>query len=437
MNTDNAVKKNPADYMKILFRRKWLIVLPTIAGIMLGMIAGNVLPKAYESSTLMLVEEGRVINPLIQGLAVSTSVAQRVHVLREQILGWDRLDQLIKKLDLAKDVRSQWEFELLVKKLRKHIIVTLRGQNIIGISYTGSDPIEATNIVKTITDIFISENLRQQTRETEDAVAFINDQVNMFQKKLKESEIAGLEEQLNKLLLDSTERHPMVVELKTKIASAKEEVARGDYAIKTDPEKAQANAELKALKAELSEMKEEQYSPVADGSTGPNRSKLATTSNEKLYKLLLLEKAEKATEKDANVNKKIYDTLLERLETAKITQRLEASKEGTRYTILDPARVPQRPKFPNKPLVLLGGLIAGLCFGIGLVALAEMLDHSFIGIDEARAYLDLPVFGAISKIVTEKDIKDQQDRRVRLTGLSIVLGVVLVVAIIFNVFMGN
>ncbi len=98
---------NPLDYVKIVFRRKWLIIIPAIIGIAGGVIAGNTLPKMYESSTLILVEEGRVINPLIQGLAVSTSVAQRLSMLREQILGWDRILQLIKSLDLDRDVKSQ------------------------------------------------------------------------------------------------------------------------------------------------------------------------------------------------------------------------------------------------------------------------------------------------------------------------------------------
>ena len=68
------ISKHPADYLKIIFRRKWFLIVPVVIGLVGGTIAGNILPKSYEASTLILVEEGRVINPLIQGLAVSTSV---------------------------------------------------------------------------------------------------------------------------------------------------------------------------------------------------------------------------------------------------------------------------------------------------------------------------------------------------------------------------
>ncbi len=429
--------KKPTDYLKIFFRRKWFIIIPAVIGIVAGIIAGNILPKSYQASTLILVEEGRVINPLIQGLAVSTSTAQRLQILREQILGWDRLLQLIKALDLAKDVKTQIEFENLVKSLRKNISVTLRGPSIIQIAYQGKDAAQSQNVVKTITDIFIAENLRQQNKETEDAVAFINDQLALYQKKLKQSDISVMEDQLNKLLVDSTPKHPLVIELNKKIAAAKQEIADGHYEMTAD-ELASSDKELKDLKDELKKMREDISTSTLDAQdSGANRAKMATATNEKLYKLLLLDKLSQVEARDAGVTQKLYNALLERLETAKITQRLESSKEGTRYTILDPARLPLKPAKPNKMVTLFLGLFLGMGAGVGLVFLVEMFDHSFLGVDEAKNFLELPIFGAISKIVTEADLNAQKLRNARITGFSVVTGVVLVVVIIFNVFLGN
>ena len=132
-----------------------------------------------------------------------------------------------------------------------------------------------------------------------------------------------------------------------------------------------------------------------------------------------------------------YADSLKRLETAKITQRLEASKDGTRYTILDPARLPLRPIKPKKVLVLLFALFAGFCGGGGLVFLAEIFDHSFLGIDEAKEHLELPVLGGISKIITESDVRAQKIRNVKITFASVLVGATLVAAIIFNVILGS
>ncbi len=439
MESHSISQKQPADYLKIIFRRKWFLIIPIVVGVVGGIIAGNIMPKVYDASTLILVEDGKANNPLMQDLTISTSMVQRLGVLREQILGWDRIQQLIQTLNLAKDVKNQWQFETLVKNLRHNIKVDIRRPhtNIISISYGSEDPAEAKNIVKTITDIFIAENLRQQTKETEVAVTFINDQVELFQKKLKESDVADMQDQLNKLLVDSTEKHPLVIELKKKIASAKAELKEGNFNVQASSI-AGSDGELKNMREELKQMKEELSSPKTGASDmGANRTAMSSTTNEKLYKLLLLEKVDQATAKDQTVNQKLYNTLLERLETAKITQRLAASKEGTRYTILDPVRLPLKPSWPNRPLVLLMGIIFGACAGIGLICLMEMFDHSFLGVDEARAFLDLPIFGAISKIVTENDIKAAELKRMRLTGVSIATGVVLLIVIIFNVFLGS
>lgn len=431
----NAITKKPLEYLQIVFRRKWLLIIPIVIGIIGGIVAGYILPKAYEASTLILVEEGRIINPLIQGLAISTSTAQRLAILREQVLGWDRIQQLIKSLDLAKNVNNQAQFEALVKKLRANIKVRMRGQSIISIGYEGPIPAEAQNIVKTITDIFISENLRQQNKESEDAISFINDQLSLYQKKVKQSDVAQMEDQLKKLLVDSTDKHPMVIELRKKIASAKQEINKGDYNVAATSV-AGSDTELKSLKSELKKMKEDLAQPNADASAGANREKLTTATNEKLYKLLLLEKMDQVATEDQNVNQKLYNTLLERLETAKITQRLESSKEGTKYTILDPARLPLKPTKPNKILVLLAGMLCGLCAGLGLVFLVEMMDHSFLSVDDIKAHLSLPMLGAISKIITETDIKEQKIRHTRITSISIATGVVLLVFIIVSVLMG-
>ncbi len=437
MDQQALSQKKPIDYVKIIFRRKWLLIIPVTLGIIGGVIAANTLPKIYRASTLILVEEGRIINPLIKGLAVSTSTAQRLSVLREQILGWDRIKQLISTLDLATDVKTQLQFEGLVSALRKNIKVKLLNQSIVSMSFEGKNPVQVKNIVQTITDIFIAENLRQQNQETNNAIAFINDQLALYQQKVKQGEISALEDQLTVLLADSTEKHPMVVDLRKKIAIANEELGRGDYTVKV-ASIGGSEEDLKALKGELQQMREELATSSLDASDGgANRARLSSATNEKLYKLLLLERIEKVGAQDIGVNQALYNTLLERLETAKITQSLEASKEGTRYTILDPARLPLEPIKPNKPLVLLMAIFIGSCAGIGLIFSIEMFDHSFLGVDEAKEFLDLPIFGAISKIVTKADVRIQKLHNAKIAAISAITGVALLIVIIFNVILGG
>lgn len=95
-NKEFAKFKNPMDYVKIIFRRKWFFIAPVFIGFVFSIVACFLLTPTYESNTLILVEEEKIINPLIQGLAVSTSAAQRMQSLREQLLGWNSLVELTK-----------------------------------------------------------------------------------------------------------------------------------------------------------------------------------------------------------------------------------------------------------------------------------------------------------------------------------------------------
>ena len=175
----------PLDYLKIIFRRKWILIVGIYAGLLGGIILAQSLPKSYESSTAILVEEGKIINPLISTLAVSTAMVERMQTIQEQMLSWNSLTKLIRKLGLDKNLRSQYEYEQLVLRLRKDIRVRLGGKNVIRIAFTDKNPGKAQAVVKNITEIFINENIKTQSKETDDAVSFINDQLTLYRKKIK------------------------------------------------------------------------------------------------------------------------------------------------------------------------------------------------------------------------------------------------------------
>lgn len=397
--------QNPMEYLKVFFRRKWLIIAPSFAGLVLGIIASFLLPPLYESSTTILIEEEKIINPLIQNLAVSSTAAQRMQNIKEIILGWNSLVELTKKLNLAQDAQNQSQFEGLIKDLRESIDVRMRQTNIIQISYTSGEPQQTQLVTQTLTDILMERNMAAQTKETGVAINFIQEQLGIYKRKIKESEISKLQDELKNLLVDSTEQHPLVQELRQKIAAATKELESGEYEV-AGTEQPVNDATRQALKKELDKIIDKETQGLT-GSTA-YASEAGHDPNAAIYKLLLMDKVGTSLAQDIDVNKNIYQMLLQRLETAKITQRLEASKEGTRYTIIEPARLPLKPTKPNKLKVMLLGIFLGLASGTGLVFGKEFLDRSFLDIDDAKECLELPVLGGISRITTPEEINKEK-----------------------------
>jgi len=421
-NPENTQTRSPADYLKIFFRNKWLIISSAWIGLVIGIVFSFILPPKYESSAVILVQEEKAINPLMQGLAVSSSVEDRMKTIKEQLLGWNSLVSLTKKLNLDKQINSQKDFEKLILGLRNDISVQVRGQNIIRISYIGKNPHETQLIAKTMTDILLEENMRVQTKETDVAINFITEQLALYKRKIKESEVADLEDQLKKLLVDSTEEHPLVKELRQKIATAKNELASGEYEVSVAG-KPVNSAAAEALKKELEKMTKE----ASDDLASQGNPNTPTDPNTAIYKLMLMDKVDSALARDTKVNENIYNLLLQKLETAKITQRLEASKEGTRYTIIDPARLPLSPSRPKKPLVIFMGLFGGLCLGIGLIFAREFLDNSILDLEEAKTTLNVPVLGAISRLTTQDEINKEKAQQKRMITIGAITSIALLI----------
>lgn len=431
MESQEFIKsRNPVDYLKILFRRKWLFITPVFICFVFSIIACFLLPPTWESSTIILVEEEKIINPLIQNLAVSTTAAQRMQSIREILLGWNSLVELTKKLDLARNVQNQLQFESLILSLRRNILVQMRQPNIIRISYFGENPQKTQLIAKTLTDILVEKNMESQTKETDVAINFIKEQLAIYKRKIKESEIAKLEEQLKTLLIDSTEQHPLVKELRQKIAVARKELESGEYQVAAS-EQPVANATREALKQELDKLINKETAALSGSTAFASEEH---DPNQAIYKLILMDKVDSSLARDMNVNENIYNMLLQKLETAKITQRLETSREGTRYTIIDPPRLPLKPSKPNKILVVFMGIFLGGFAGTGLVFGREFMDHSFLDIEDAKHNLELPVLGAISRLTTQEEIDREKYRNKKLVTIALSLSAVLIITVMLISF---
>ena len=95
-----------------------------------------------------------------------------------------------------------------------------------------------------------------------------------------------------------------------------------------------------------------------------------------------------------------YQSLQDKKLAAQMASELEARQKGERFIILDPAPIPDRPFGPNRLLISLAGLIAGLCTGVGLAIGLEMLDQTVRSEHEAAHLLGVPVLAGIPQIYT-------------------------------------
>jgi polysaccharide chain length determinant protein (PEP-CTERM system associated) len=120
----------------------------------------------------------------------------------------------------------------------------------------------------------------------------------------------------------------------------------------------------------------------------------ATPGVEEDYKRLIMERS--------NTQAK-YDDLMKKFMEAKVSQGLEKEQMGERFTLIDPARFPEQPVFPNIPAILLIGAVLGIGAGIGTVSLREYSDHSVRTVEELAAATQLPILAGIPVIMNRRE----------------------------------
>ena len=116
-----------------------------------------------------------------------------------------------------------------------------------------------------------------------------------------------------------------------------------------------------------------------------------------------------------------YDDLMKKYMEARVAQGMEKGNIGERFTLIDPARLPEKPVRPNRPAILLLGLLIGMSAGAGAAALRENADHSARRAEDLAQAFSLPVLAEIPEIVTLED-ELRRKRRLRLIiGISLLL----------------
>src|SRR5829696_341392 len=133
------------EYARIVWRRKWLILLPTIA------IASAItwvvlrLPDVYESSTLIVVKPSTIPSVVVPAMD-EDMLTRQLTTISQVVTSRSSLQPLVEKYRLYEAERASGEpMESVIDRMRKDIKVELNTTrnditNGFNITYRGRDP---------------------------------------------------------------------------------------------------------------------------------------------------------------------------------------------------------------------------------------------------------------------------------------------------------
>jgi polysaccharide chain length determinant protein (PEP-CTERM system associated) len=112
---------------------------------------------------------------------------------------------------------------------------------------------------------------------------------------------------------------------------------------------------------------------------------------------------------------------------AAVAADMERQVKGERFRVLESAVPPLQPTSPNRPLILVVGLLLGFALGGGIAVLLEAGDDSFHSARRLQAALRIPVLASIPSILLERDRAQRRRRRARNLALASLVTVVVLV----------
>lgn len=119
-----------------------------------------------------------------------------------------------------------------------------------------------------------------------------------------------------------------------------------------------------------------------------------------------------------------YQDLLAKGIESELSENVEKRQKGEQFEIIDPANFPVKPVRPNRPMILFGGLLAGLVAGCGIAFLWDNINTSFWNGDELRAYAGLPLLATIPALATRGAVLEQR----RASGLLVLASIATLAA---------
>ncbi len=100
--------------------------------------------------------------------------------------------------------------------------------------------------------------------------------------------------------------------------------------------------------------------------------------------------------RDNATAKTFYDRLLGEMNNAKMATDLERRQEGEQFRVMDQPNLPDAPNYPKRPIFALGGLAAGLAFGLLIVGILEYRDTALRTERDVWAFTKLPTLAIIA-----------------------------------------
>ena len=505
------------DEIRGAWRFRWIAVVVAWAVALVIWAISWSLPDVYEGRTRVYVETSTALRPLLQGLAVQSNVQSQLDLVRQALLSRPSLEKVAVEGALLSRARTPGAREAAIDALRKNIDLSVElakdsDNYLYTIAYRNGDRDTSIAVTRNLLDTFIENVLGQKRSGQASAQAFLQQQINDYERRLSEAEarlaefkkknlglvpgeqgdyfarlqtqseamekartalqvaetrraellsqlsgqtpytpvgdssnasrseggaldttsqLQDAETRLQDLLLRYTDQHPEVIALRGQIDELgvrrqKElEALRQGRLDQSGGHAAYLNPVYQRIQTSLNETKVEIAALHGELGQYQRRSaelrKLADTAPE-------VEAEYARLNRDYGVTRAQYQSMVERLEQARITDKADETG-AVKFNVIDPPVAKLDPVAPKRGVWVLVGMLFGLAAGCGVAYCMHLIRPIFQNARALAFATGLPVLGTIAiarpEFWKEQWITDARRVGLAFAGLVVLAGIVL------------
>jgi capsular exopolysaccharide synthesis family protein len=334
-------------------------------------------------------------------------------------------------------------------------IEPIKNSRLVDIMYTSGDPVFAANAANAVAHAYIDQSMEFRFSESKEAADWLSERLTEQRKALEASEAAlqAFREKNGAVSVADNASNIVVqrlTDLNAALTKAKTERINKE-ALYNQLKSAEANGSLDSipavlsndyiqkLRSDLADLQRQQaqlaerYGPrhaemikintaieLADAKLKNELSKTVESVKNEYQSALSEERSLQAAldaqkgealslnrkgiefgvlQREADSNKQIYETLMQRTKDAGISSERRSSK----IRVVDAAEVPRSAISPNVQRSVTLSLVAGLSVSLGLVFFVEYLDSRLKTPNDLKAHLGVPFLGLIPAVNRSKD----------------------------------
>lgn len=186
------------EYALIASRNKWVIMGAIALSLMLAWSYLLIAPKYYQSQSLIVAEERKGIDDVINtGEGSEKHFEKRLFLIQKQIISQDFLGAIAKELSMHRDGSDElvgWGELASMTKVERAMIDPAGGktsQNLVDgfvVSFLHQDPKIAMQVTARIADKFIEENNREREKQVEGTGEFLDEELRILKRELEKRE---------------------------------------------------------------------------------------------------------------------------------------------------------------------------------------------------------------------------------------------------------